>query len=619
MKATLKLLLVLTLLYAYTACNSDFSRNESAFQPNILWIYVEDMSPNWGCYGDSTVQTPNIDRLSQEGVRFTNVYGTAPICSIFRSALITGMYQTSIGAHNHRSQNAGGKAGGNERFYESYHLPDTIPFLPRLFQEAGYYTVNAGKIDGPGDAGKTDYNFEWERSAYNGDDWSGRKDGQPFFAQLQMSGGKARKVKVAAPVNPEQVQLPPYYPDDEILREDWAEYLNTVIHLDDQVGQILERLESEEILDSTIVFLFTDHGVSHLRGKQFLYDEGIHIPLIIRYPRAMKVGGVEARLISHIDIAATSLQLAGIDIPPDMQARSFVENDREPREMVYSTRDRADETIDMIRSVRTANFKYIRNFYPNKPHAQENQYKDGKQILQRLRQLYAQGQLEPKFARYFYDQRPVEELYDLTKDPWEMHNLASDPAYLDTLADMQKMLFDWMRTSGDLGMIPEPVAEELGKKHGNKYFIYQKEGKQLQSDCLTMMAADEKGEVETLLEGLTDERPFVRFWAAYGLGNLMIDKTIPELEPFLNDDNIAVKLAAARAMCLMGESEKALKVLEAGLKDDNVIASMYAAEFIEDVGPVIGKDIMPAIHEATKSPYEFTGRIAKRLVKTWSN
>jgi hypothetical protein len=493
-------------------------------------------------------------------------------------------------------------------------LPDTIPFLPELFQQAGYYTVNAGKIEGSGGKPKTDYNFSWDRSHYDGDDWAGRASGQPFFAQLQMDGGKARKVQVSNPVDPKEVQLPPYYPDDEILRQDWAEYLNTVIHLDDQVGQIVERLEREQILDSTAIFLFTDHGISHLRGKQYLYDEGLHIPLIIRWPELEGQSQVQEQLLSHIDIAATSLELAGIQVPQIMQGQSIFGDDE--RLMVFSARDRADETIDMMRSVRTERYKYIRNFYPNKPHAQQNQYKDGKLILQHLRELYAEDKLEPQFARYFYPQRPVEELYDLQHDPHEMHNLASNPKHYNTLFLMKDALFDWMEKSNDLGCIPEPVAEELGVKYGNKYHILAQEP-DLQSASLEMMAADENGDVEVLVGGLDDTRPSIRFWAAYGLGNIGISKTTDDLEPLLDDQNPSVRIAAARALCLLRQDKTAIQVLAEGLDADNVIVSMYAAEFIEDVGREQCSDIMPAIRKATESPYEFTRRIARRLVKNW--
>jgi arylsulfatase A-like enzyme len=328
-------------------------------KPNILWIVVEDMSLHWSCYGETVIRTPNIDRLAAEGARFTNAFVTEPVCSPSRSAMITGMYQTSIGAHHHRSSYPGSKI----------HLPKHIKLVPEYFKERGYHTVNGGPKTtvyhpelGHSDKklGKTDYNFVWDPAIYDDNDWKNRASGQPFFAQIQLRGGKHRGAKVPSPVDPADVKIPPYYPDHPVIREDWARYLNSAIHLDIQVGEILKRLEDEGIADSTAIFLWTDHGISHARGKQFLYDEGIHVPLI----------AVRKDLVSHIDITATSLYMAGIAIPKYMEGQPVFGPDHKPRSYVFSARDRCDATLDCIRCLRTKRYKYIRNFYPDRMHLQ---------------------------------------------------------------------------------------------------------------------------------------------------------------------------------------------------------------------------------------------------------
>ena len=378
------------------ACKPEFRQkhhvNDQAFRPNILWIVAEDMSDNWSCYGESTIQTPNIDQLASEGELFENAFVTSPVCSPCRSSLITGMYQTTIGAHNHRSQKIKGKAGGNESYYNSFQLPENVPFLPSLFKEAGYYTIIGGESKAAGadkpvphNSGKTDYNFEWENDLYDHYDWQNRLPGQPFFAQIQLRGGKYRDIGLENPVDPAQVKLPPYYPDDEVLRNDWAEYLNSILHLDRVVKDIMNRLEAEKIADSTAVFLFTDHGISHLRGKQFLYDDGIKIPLIIKWPGVTQPGIGREHLVSHIDIAATSLYMASIPVPEAMQGQPLYGDNYQPGTYVFAARDRCDETVDLIRAVRTQRFKYIHNFFPFKSHAEPNQYKDRKIIIQHLR------------------------------------------------------------------------------------------------------------------------------------------------------------------------------------------------------------------------------------------
>ena len=420
-----------------------FAKNKN--KPNIVWIIVEDMSCHFGCYGETSIRTPNVDRLAAEGVKFDKAFITAPVCSPCRSALITGMYQTSIGAHQHRSG----------RGTEKIHLPSKIQLVPALFQEAGYYTCN-GFIDNRRKRpGKTDYNFEYDKAVYNGTDWADRKPGQPFFAQIQLAGGKGRTKKTPKPMDPAGVKLPPYYPDDPVIRDDWAQYLNAAMNTDIQVGKIIQRLKDEGIYDETYIFFLTDHGISHARGKQFLYDEGIHVPLIIRGP-GLKAGTIREDLVVHIDMAATSLALAGIAIPEWMEAKNILADDYQRREFIVSARDRCDETVDRIRCVRTDRYKYICNFYPNRPYLQPCAYKDKKEILKALRRLHKEGKLNRDQELIFAERRPKEELYDLQKDPWELHNLAYDSSHRRIVGNLRVIMDKWIRETNDRGRYPEP-------------------------------------------------------------------------------------------------------------------------------------------------------------------
>ncbi|HKJ70086.1 MAG TPA: sulfatase, partial [bacterium] len=304
-------------------------------RPNILWILVEDASPHLSCYGEETIETPNIDRLAAEGVKFTRAFVTCPVCSPSRSALITGMYQSVLGAQNHRSQSDFGKGRGEEIYWDSYHLPDPVKLIPEYLQEAGYFTVNGGRkrsnVPGEVELGKTDYNFIWDPDVYDSDDWSDRAPGQPFFAQYQLNGGKNRNAEVPNPVNPEDVTLPPYYPDHPVIREDWAHYLNAMLLMDQQVGEVLQRLEDERLAENTVVFFFTDHGISHVRGKQFVYDEGIRVPLIVRWPGGLSPGSVRTDLVEHLDISATALEIAGVPVPDHMHGRPLFNQETPPR------------------------------------------------------------------------------------------------------------------------------------------------------------------------------------------------------------------------------------------------------------------------------------------------
>ncbi len=446
------------------ALGSGFSRSwgsaAAAKRPNILWILAEDMSPHFNVYGEKRTTTPWTDRLASEGALFANALVTGPVCSPSRSAVITGMYQTTIGAHHHRSSRGPMKI----------HLPKGVRTLPEIFREHGYYVTN-GQLPGPPGSpyrrGKTDYNFEFPSNLYDSVDWSGRSPGQPFFAQVQLRGGKFRQPRVwfdaaKAPrlVSPTDVTLPPYYPDDPVIRKDWAEYLDSVNYLDQDVGHLLDRLGREGQLDNTAVFFWTDHGVSHARGKQFLYEEGIRVPMIVRAPGRVEPRSVRRDLVAHIDIAATSLEFAGIPVPGYMQGRPLFGSNAKPREYVVSARDRCDETVDRIRSVRTTRHKYIRNYYPGRPHLQPNSYKDGKVIVQRLRQLHEEGKLNEVQERVLFSPaRQREELYDLRKDPWEVNNLAGNAVYRKNLLELRNILDRWIRETGDKGEVPEEAYD----------------------------------------------------------------------------------------------------------------------------------------------------------------
>lgn len=441
----------------------------TANRPNILWFVVDDMSANFSCYGEKLIETPHVDRLAREGTRFSRAFITAPVCSPCRSALITGMYQTSIGAHHHRSGRGSLKI----------KLPDGVALIPALFQQAGYHTCigsglpdtdRKGKKKGQSGLGKTDYNFDWDAKVYHSADWKDRQPGQPFFMQVQLGGGKLRggtdesavklseraRQEFGKEVASDAVTLPPYYPRDPVLLRDWAAYLDAVRFTDAHVGKVLARLEAEQLLEQTLIIFMTDHGISHARGKQFLYNEGTHIPFVVRGPGIPK-GAVRDDLIEHIDMGPISLAAAGLNVPPNMHGRNVFAASYQPRSEVFAARDRCDETTERLRSVRTDRFLYIRNFHPQRPHLQPNAYKDGKSIVRRLRELHAAKQLEPLAEELlFRETRPEEELYEWQTDRWQVKNLAGDPAHQATLVSLRGRLVKWMQETRDQG--PESDA-----------------------------------------------------------------------------------------------------------------------------------------------------------------
>jgi len=418
-------------------------------RPNILWLTAEDFGPDLGCYGNSEVRSRNIDRLAREGTRFTNAFTTAPVCSPSRSAFMTGMYQTSIDAHNHRSHRDDG-----------FHLPEGVRVISSWFRQAGYFTANvktaAPEVQG---TGKTDFNFSPPEPVFNGTDWNQRAAGQPFFAQINFTEThRPFKRDSQNPTDPAKLTLPPQYPDHPVTRADWAAYYDMIGFLDQKIGSVLKRLADEGILENTVIFFFGDNGRAHVRGKQWLYDEGIHVPLIVRWPKTFRAGAVNDQLVSAIDFAATSLALAGVPVPTKMQGKPFLGN-LPRREYIVAARDRCDETVDRIRCVRTARYKYIRNYYPDRPYTQINRYKETEYpVLRLMRRLQAEGGLTPVQAQFMAASRPPEELYDVNKDPNELQNLAGDSEHHSTLTEMRRILDRWISETGDRGEVAEDPA-----------------------------------------------------------------------------------------------------------------------------------------------------------------
>src|SRR3954471_22080109 len=290
-------------------------------RPNILWLIAEDFGQHLGCYGTKEVWPPNLDKLALEGVRYDRFYTTAPVCSPSRSAFMTGMYQTSIGAQNHRSHR-------NDRF----RLPRGVKVLTDWLREAGYYTANVKEFPKPiafKGAGKTDWNFTYEGKPFDSDRWEDLKEHQPFYAQVNFQETH-RTFHAPKRADPTKVEIPPYYPDHPITRADWAAYLDSASELDRKIGMVLKQLQRDGLAEDTVIVFFGDNGQAHVRGKQFCYESGLLVPLIIRWPkgfpapRQIKPGAVDDHLLAAIDLAPTMLNLAGAQKPAKMEGQIFL-------------------------------------------------------------------------------------------------------------------------------------------------------------------------------------------------------------------------------------------------------------------------------------------------------
>ncbi|HYF35516.1 MAG TPA: sulfatase, partial [Prosthecobacter sp.] len=434
-------------------------------QPNILWLIAEDFGPQLGCYGTKEVSTPVLDELAGKGMRFTRFYTTAPVCSPSRSAFNTGMYQTTIGAHNHRSHRDDG-----------YTLPKGVRVISDRMREAGYFTANIKTLPGAAGfkgSGKTDWNFVHEGPPFDSENWSDLKTHQPFYAQVNFQETH-RTFRAPPHADPAKVEVPPYYPDHEITRQDWAQYLDAATELDRKIGKILELLKQDGLLENTVICFIGDNGQAHVRGKQFCYEEGLHVPFILHWPEAIPApkgyqrGTVSDRLLMSLDLTATTLNWAGIAKPQGMQGQLFLGRNAEPpREYVFGARDRCDETVFRMRTVRDKRYRYIRNFTPDRPFLQPNEYKERQYpVWNLLKQLAAEEKLTPAQAALAAPNMPEEELYDLETDPHQIQNLAASPKpeHQTALTRLRGVLQTWIQETNDQGRVPEP--EEVVKREG---------------------------------------------------------------------------------------------------------------------------------------------------------
>lgn len=449
-------------------------------RPNVLLLVAEDLGPRIGTFGDEVARTPNLDRLAREGVRYPNTFTTSGVCAPSRASLITGMHQAFLGAQHMRASSR--PKGG----YRSVPPADVKAF-PEQLRTAGYYTFVTEKLDyqfsGP-DTGSGPFTI-WDAE----DDpalWRNRDPGQPFFGMLNFlethETGVMRPLGSwphgllhlgiqlwrawrfgppggADPTPPEAVTVPPFYPDTPIVRADISRHYDNIHQMDAAVGEVLTRLAADGLADSTIVIWTTDHGDGLPRAKRELYDSGIRVPMIIRWidawrPPGAVPGSVDEQLISFVDLAPTVLDLAGVAPPDSLHGRSFASGPSSPREYVYAARDRMDEVSDRQRAVRDRRFKYIRSDHPELPGSHPLAFRENLDTMRELRRLHESGALDDA-QEVWFEPPGRERLFDTLADPWELRDLASNPAYAAVLSRMRSELDSWLERIGDTREIPE--------------------------------------------------------------------------------------------------------------------------------------------------------------------
>lgn len=406
-------------------------------KPNILWIMIEDWSTDLSCYGTPLVETPHIDRLAEQGIRFERAFTTSPVCSTSRSAMMTGFHQNYIGAHQHRTA-------------DKKPLPYGIKPIPHLLADSGYFTATMV-------GGKTDCNFTTDKPLFMGKSWNERKQGQPFFVQATFAGTHRSFIRdPERPIDADKVIPPPYYPNVPLVRRDWANGLETVQVVDRQVGQLLKQLDEDGLAENTIVFFIGDHGRCHIRGKQFLYEAGVRIPLIVRWPEHIRPGSVSGELVSSLDICQTIVQLAGARPAHPLHGKYLFGSEVPERKYIHFNRDKMDNTHDAMRAVRSDRYKLIHNLMPERAYCQLNEYKERQYpMLALMNVMNIEGKLNPIQSKFMAASKPEFELFDLVNDPHEINNLADDPAHASTKEELLAEINRWRAEMHDAGVTEE--------------------------------------------------------------------------------------------------------------------------------------------------------------------
>ena len=595
-------------------------------KPNILWIVSEDNCPYLGCYGDAFATTPNLDRLATQGFLYTHAYCNSPVCAPARNAIITGVYAAS---------------NGNEQMRSNYRKSQVVRTYAEYLREAGYYCTNNSK---------TDYNTPdidpariWDESS-NKAHYQNRPNGKPFFAIFNLMTSHESSLHRTKPADqlrhdPAQVTLPPYHPDTEEIRHDWAQYYDVMEEMDAQVGKLLQELEEKGEAENTIVFYYGDNGGVLARSKRYVYESGTHVPLIIRIPEKFKdlypanqPGARLGRLVGLVDLPPTLLSIAGIPVPAYMQGHAFLGKQKTPDpEYAFMTRARMDERYDHSRSLRDQRYRYIRNFMPFRIYGQHLDYLFQAPSARSWEKAWQEGKCND-VQSVFWNNKPVEELYDTENDPWEVHNLAGDPAFQGILQSMRKALTHWMIEIKDAGLIPET---EYDRYSGNlSMYDYMRSDSCPIEELIQASGWATMGPASDLEPGiryLVHPNAGIRYW---GVTGLLIRKekardAIPALKKAGNDPSAAVASLAAEALYGLDEEEAAFQIYTRILQDTvsfDMTDRNFALNSVDAIpgnNPALAAEV-GALYERRKPAMqgfarysEYDGLMSEWLLKKW--
>ncbi len=554
-------------------------------KPNVLWLVSEDNSPYIGVYGDTVTRTPNIDKLAETGVVYNNAFANSPVSAPSRNTIITGIYANSLGNHQMRSE---------------YKAPAFVKLFPQYLKDAGYYTSNCEKEDYNVSKISHPWKACWNESSLKAT-YKNRQPGQPFFHVINFGITHESMMFDSIPdqelrFKPKDMAMFPYHPDTKDFRHDYAQYYHRVSQLDDEIGEVIDDLKKQGLFENTIVFYYSDHGGVLPRAKRYLFESGLRVPLIVHVPEMYKhlmpekIGTHTDRMVSFVDLAPSILNLLGLEIPRHMQGKPFLgKNVAESSEYVFGFRGRMDKKYDLMHTARSNQYRYIRNYYPERIYGQYLEYLWGSRAVRDWERLNKTDKLNDIQSAY-WKTKPYEELYDIVNDPHNIRNLASDRKYAKVLAQMSKATNKWIRETRPLDVFPEPMMVEIDKKStlwdsikGTNYPLMKIH------EVAQMSARASKKDFNKLFTYTNDKNPVIAFWAIKSMfqyGNeLKEGGYISELKKNLTHQELYIQNLTANLLLSLGEKVDCKVLIQRGLQSKNAYdnsEAMLLNELIEN-------------------------------------
>ena len=583
--------LTITLSFLYDFAHA--AKKDVQSKPNILWITIEDTSPQFiGCYGNKNARTPIIDKLAAEGIRFTNVFSTGTVCSPSRTAIITGVKTYRAGTGNHRSK---------------YPVPEFIKGFPYYLQQQGYYTTNNAKTDYNVANEKEFIEEAWNESSNNAGWWK-RKPGQPFFVVFNYNESHQSHTmtetydwyieNVYNPLLPNEriddndFEMPPFYLDSPEMRKQFARVYNSIKLTDNKIGELLARLEKDNLKDSTIIFFYADHGEGMPRGKTNGINYGYRVPFVIWFPEMYKhmspwgtAGIVTDELIDFTDLAPTLISLAGGEIPKHLEGRPVLgKNRKKPVEHLLLSSDRSDNGIDMVRTVTDGRFVYSRNFLPFINEARYIRYMEIGEIKQQMRKDLAENKLNA-LQKSLFEPRPAEFLFDIENDLWETNNLAENLEYKEVLKKMRTLMKDEVLRSRDVLFLPEYEIGLLSETSTAYEFRLNKAKYPLEEiyEAASLAGFRGKNVAAKQVELLGNSNKIIRYWAIIGLRSQSHDDLKPfskELNKSMKDNYPSVAISASAVTYEMFKNKAAEENLKKFCAHENLQISLMAINYL---------------------------------------